>query len=305
MHRAVLCRLQAQPTVSLSRLQSRKDVSIVAAFRSGFQNPVWIAKTSKARSGMDRLRHESAALQFLQPWSSQFRIPAILDLEDTGQEVCLIQSGIGGNLKEITFELFPSRQPIPEAVILALDWLKNFREVIPAPQNGRKPLSCEELSGMIRGRSDLEAAAAALAATLVESQPKAALGLAPTHGDFWCNNVLFSRAGVGVIDWEVFGSGFIFDDIATFVWSVSYLCRGKPLDAVASSQNIFFSESSVAQYLKRALVDGGLRESELRYCFYSFLARRVLFDSEPTVDYWRRLLVWLQSRDFPEPFGTA
>src|SRR6266404_7961911 len=98
MHNTILQRLKQDPLQSLARFASGRDegISIVGCFRSNVNYPVWLAKTSSAASGMERLRKERDALAYLQPWSEQFRIPSVLDWHVSDGEICLILSGLPG-----------------------------------------------------------------------------------------------------------------------------------------------------------------------------------------------------------------
>src|SRR5690349_24523118 len=98
MHKAILALLEREPRHSLARFASGKDegIRIVVGFGEGVNYPLWIGKTSCTKSGMERLCKERNALAYLQPWSKQFRIPALHHWDEAAGEVCLIQSGAPG-----------------------------------------------------------------------------------------------------------------------------------------------------------------------------------------------------------------
>lgn len=298
MHNGILAALRKDAHLSLARFASGKDdsINIVGAYGDSAPFPVWFGKTSSLDSGMGRLRMERDALTHLAPWSQALNLPSILFFEDTGDEVCLIQTGVAG---------FPSGfhvgtgSTLPAPALRSLEWLERFQEQVTPP---RELTVSGTVGRMIEGLHSAQVQSEGvrgLTALLHQERPGPSVKLTATHGDYWRGNVLFGPQGIGVIDWDELRAGFALEDFFTYVLSCVPYNHRTPATPIEAFQYTFFSASPGAQYLGTKARSMGLSESDVRFCFYGFVANRLVW-KEFSKD-WLDLLDWLQERKFPAP----
>lgn len=298
MHNGILSSLKKDPHLALARFASGKDdsINIVGAYGDSAPYPVWFGKTSSLERGMGRLRMERDALAHLAPWAQALNLPSLLFFEDTGKEVCLIQSGVAG---------FPSDfhvgvgNALPVPAIQSLEWLERFQDQVTPPQMLTVSGVVDRMiEGLHSGRLQSEAIRG-LAAFLQSERPGGQVKLTATHGDYWRGNVLFGPAGIGVIDWDELRTSFALEDVFTYVLSCVPYNHRTPATPIEAFQYTFFSESPGAQFLGSKARAMGLSESVVRFCFYGFVANRLVW-KEFSKD-WLDLLHWLYEQKFPAP----
>ena len=301
MHKAILQRLCSDPRQSLARFATnREGMNIVGAFRDRVDHPLWIAKTATTPAAIAHLRQERDALVHLQPWSKALNIPAVLDAEETEEDLCLIQGAVDGVAPRMRLPVNLSSRRFPQPMLAAMSWLEHFRRwVTPPGGKSLMDITHEVIHGLEFLRPHSTSTIDGLIKVLRNNPPSGRIPVVAVHGDFWWQNTLFGPHGIGVIDWDAFHAGVAIEDIFTFALSCC-IPNGRHLHDIDSFKSAFFASTSVCQFVQEAIADCHLGVGDARFCFYFFIANRTLFKASSND--WLKVLGWLLEHDYP-PVG--
>lgn len=311
MHERMRLRVAQYPTgLHLMRIPMDEG-ALVLAFRHSHPHPEWVAKRASGERSRERLRVEKQVLEQLQPWQAQLRVPALLDWDDDGEECCLLQTGVAGQIDALTL---PAAGRLPPRFRIAAQWLESF-------QNLAQPLVSIHLRELTRQWLDEVAAAPdSFSAPLWEQVrilTAPALPAMPVHGDFWDGNLLFDGNRLSVVDWSGFGSGTPLQDLLTLLFRAPVTRRGRLLASWDAFVYTFFTPSPARALLVDWAARRGLGVEGARFCFYLFLAHRLRWElgfclqqrseeeQSSSHHFWQPILSWLADRHYPDPFLDA
>jgi hypothetical protein len=297
MNSAILNRLREGPDLVLARLPSgtEETIRIVGAYRKNRDFPVWIAKTSFAEEGQQRLRREHDALMFLDLWSRPLGIPSVICFQDSLSESCLIQTGAEGFPLQVDLR----RKRWLSRVVTVSEWIDAFQASVLPPDQLSSAAIIEQAVKKLQEVADCDDTVQQLIRILREECPSQGLHVTATHGDFWCGNVFLGPHGVNVIDWDELRTGLPLEDFFTFALS----CAPNILKAAEAFEYTFFSSSPTATYIRKKILELGLTSAEARLNFYLFVANRIAWkDFAPE---WQAVLKWLDERRYPSPACTS
>jgi aminoglycoside phosphotransferase len=299
MHKAVLAKLKkGGPGISVARLMSGRRCSIVAGFSPAGAAPQWVAKWSADPDGISAVRKEYEALSYLAEWTEPLGIPRVLEWEDTGGEVCLIQAGAEGNAAFASLRA-DRPSPVPGFFHLAVEWSARFQKLVPLRAPAAIARVAQETANRLEAQSGYGGLFKEILGILRDAGAAADDDAVPTHGDFWAMNVLLSGRRVNVVDWDHFGPGFPLEDLFSFVIYQGYVTGNRYCTITESFVHGVFSDSPVCRFVK-SQIENRYGLAQARLYFYGFLARRICQTNTPA-DEWRTLFDWLARAGYPAP----
>src|ERR1035438_393653 len=107
MHRAIVSALAGTAgKLAFSAITGRAGRTVTSAYTDEREYPLWVAKTAVTPEACEILEREHAALEVLQPWAEELRIPRTLAWECSAREACLILTTVPGLHKHFTLPLY-------------------------------------------------------------------------------------------------------------------------------------------------------------------------------------------------------
>lgn len=284
------------------------DGGMIFAFRTGRNDPVWVARRGTGKRGWRRVQCERRALEWLLPWHAALRAPALLDVLETPEEIWVVQAGLCGQQRFI--QIGPSGQ-LPAEILTAIEWLHQFQHTVAAPVD-------TDVTEVARAWARDAAVRPDGWSEPLWQQVQSFCPVIPavaTHGDFWVGNLLFERSGMSVIDWNTFHAGNPLDDLLTLFMTLPRQHHGHYLDRMECFLASFFTPGPALNLLQAWTRRRGVDARAARFCFYLYLARRIRWEFgfglqsrswksiEQSQRFWKRALKWLSEQHFPDPFS--
>lgn len=305
MHKAVLSRLEPlQRYGQVSLVWSSKRLTVFAAFCGPDGRLAWVAKVARHPTSIPVLLRENKALRYLEPWADTLRIPRILSWDRDVQSACLVQTGIDGQLARFHFGVDASARLLAQVLEQPFAWIERLGQLVPPPSRITLGVRLDEL--LVRLQN--EPVAAPVVRILTEARERTSrllsLEAGVVHGDFTPGNLVLTKRGLGVVDWEEFGAGFPLQDLFTILCNCDYYIADQPCDLVETYAHVLFSHSATCRFALSRLELAGLDRDELRFCFYAYLGTMIGFQKAVPESKWIALLSYLGRFGYPAP-GTV
>jgi aminoglycoside phosphotransferase len=297
MHRAIADAL-TKDKLSLSIVGTKLHGTVVLAFSQQSPFPVWVAKIA-GKEIEEVLKGELQRLELIAPYAEQLGAPKVVSWNEDAGSDCLILSGADGFSEHFGLYVETRNKRDEHCLNAAFAWLKRFRGLVPASELEAKLGPPEDLAWLSRQKDERLARLYAFLKNAPEF-PKA-----PSHGDFWCGNMLFHDGKLGVIDWEALAARHALHDVFSLLTHCAYRAGTRVnLDVTpARFLDLYFSESTAANFVRETVTALEPDPATQRLAFYHFVTFNLRIKGGRYRESWLEILKRLDQSGFPGPWS--